>query len=203
MRFTASKRQTTARAGRRYFRRGRIDRTLYGFRRIRSSTQKRRQTLRLDCRSSIESKSGPNRQKKGGNSARHKKPKRNGKTNASPGDENGKGTAVGGQFDLFDKKTAKEHRDSAIDRVSSNNQAWLFDALAHIPKLAGETMTGEEIRLQVEIAVGPPKHHNAWGALIRQAIKEKLLIPTGQYKAMETPKSHARRTPAYWIKEAE
>lgn len=55
--------------------------------------------------------------------------------------------------------------------------------------------TGEGIRLAVMLP--PPHHHNAWGAVIRMAVRRGLLMDTGQMAHMTSKKSHARRSPVY------
>jgi hypothetical protein len=102
------------------------------------------------------------------------------------------------QQDLFG---AKQARDDALSRVSGNTGTWMHKALVAVSDLkSGVDLTGEDIRLRVADRVGNPHHHNAWGALIKAAIKNDLITPTGKYRAMQTVKSHARRTPVYYIR---
>ena len=102
------------------------------------------------------------------------------------------------QLDMF--TTATEARDAALAQVAANASDWMTEArsvLNHCP-LRGQ-VTGGDIRLWVTEIVGHPHHHNAWGALISWAIKRNILVPTGASVAMKTPKSHARKTPTYWV----
>jgi len=102
------------------------------------------------------------------------------------------------QQDLFG---AKQARDSALDQVSGNTGEWMHKALFAISIIDTEfELTGEDIRLRIADRVGNPHHHNAWGALIKAAIKQKLITPTGKQRAMQTVKSHARSTPVYYIR---
>jgi hypothetical protein len=99
------------------------------------------------------------------------------------------------QDDLF---VAKEARDKALGSVSENAGDWMDKAISAFGQLPVGEYTGEDIRLSVERLVGPPHHHNAWGAVIRTLLKKRYLKPTGRYTSMRTKKSHARRTPVYW-----
>lgn len=96
------------------------------------------------------------------------------------------------QLDLED---AIKERDAALASVAANAGSWMergLEAIGALPK--SFTGTAEEIRL--EIKVPPPHHHNAWGALIRVAVKRGLLAEIGMGQ-MKTKRSHARRTPLY------
>lgn len=102
------------------------------------------------------------------------------------------------QFDLF----AKLARDAALSQVTDNAGTWMDSALAQLNLLRREMseFTGEQIRIEIADAIGPPHHHNAWGALIMVAVNRKIIYATGAYEAMKTTKSHARRTPVYrWM----
>lgn len=102
------------------------------------------------------------------------------------------------QQDLFG---AVQARDNALNQVSGNTGKWMHKALVAVSDLrAGVDLTGEDIRLRVADRVGNPHHHNAWGALIKAAIKADLITPTGKHRAMQTVRSHARRTPVYYIR---
>ena len=58
-------------------------------------------------------------------------------------------------------------------------------------------VTGEDVRLACEAAGIRPHHHNAWGGLVREAIKQGLLVATGTYRSMKAKGSHARKTQVY------
>jgi hypothetical protein len=99
------------------------------------------------------------------------------------------------QPDLF---AARENRDKAIASVSNNaGNEWMVKALDVISSLKGEA-TGESIRILVEPRIGKPHHHNAWGAVVRTAIKRGFITFANRYEQMKTSKSHARRTPVYY-----
>jgi hypothetical protein len=43
----------------------------------------------------------------------------------------------------------------------------------------------------------PPTHFNAWGAVWMRAIKEKIIVRTGNYRRSSDPKKHAHVYPVY------
>jgi hypothetical protein len=98
--------------------------------------------------------------------------------------------------DLF---SAIEARDEALAQVSRNaGLDWMGGALLRIAAFRNWRGTAEDVRVTLLANSYPsPHHHNAWGALIKTAIKRKLIIPTGDLTNMKTKKSHARRTPVY------
>lgn len=100
--------------------------------------------------------------------------------------------------------TALEMKEKALEQISNNAGTWMenFSYALHMAALdnAGLVMTGEQVRMALEPIIGAPHHHNAWGAAIAVAIKQGLLLPTGQYIAMQGPRSHARRTPVYRLR---
>lgn len=106
------------------------------------------------------------------------------------------------QFDFGqDPEKARKARDEAMKRVGQNAGSWRGNALVALSLLEkGYTGTAEDIRIRLIMkGLEPPHHHNAWGELIRTAIKIGKLIPTGQRKQMKLAKSHARMTPVYRI----
>lgn len=101
------------------------------------------------------------------------------------------------QQDLFGAKLA---RDEALKQVNDNAGDWMSKAVTAVTLLkSGELMTGEDIRVQIVEIVGEPHHHNAWGAMIKNAISQKLIVPTGKWRPMKLPQSHARVSPIYRI----
>jgi hypothetical protein len=95
---------------------------------------------------------------------------------------------------------AELFRDEAIERVTQNSGAWMDNAIACVSRLPnGFKYTGEDIRLMLTHEIDEPHHHNAWGALIRHAVRKQLLTPTGKWQKMRTPRSHARQTPIYRV----
>jgi hypothetical protein len=103
--------------------------------------------------------------------------------------------------DLFEW-TAEKARDNSIEVVTKNDQAgprWIDRALQRIPNYPEETATGEDLRIWLEPQIGEPHHANAAGAMIRTAMRRKILTRTGEWRPMVSPKSHARMTPVYRI----
>jgi hypothetical protein len=99
------------------------------------------------------------------------------------------------QQDLF---TALLERDQALGQVEK--EPWHTRAVRAVSQLpAGAEYTGEEIRLALSRTMEQPHHHNAWGAVIMQAVKRKHLRPTDRFRQMRTAKSHARVTRVYEI----
>ena len=105
------------------------------------------------------------------------------------------------QLDMFGGPplSAKGLRDEALSRVARNSDEWMALALQQIKSLRSQmkTFTGEDLRLRLETRIGKPHHHNAMGALVKQALKLGLIERTGWFRAMTEPKSHARMTAVY------
>jgi hypothetical protein len=93
-------------------------------------------------------------------------------------------------------------RDQGIKQVSEHNENWMDEAIRAVKLwirlgFLNEDFTGEDIRIQCLKLMGHPRHPNAWGALINTLIKRKIIVPTGEYRAMKDSSSHARKTPVY------
>lgn len=103
-------------------------------------------------------------------------------------------------LDLFGGDPIKA-RDEAMKRVAENSGSWrgnAFVALSLLPK--GYTGTGEDIRIRLRMkGLAAPHHPNAWGELIKSAIKIGKLVPTKEMRKMKTEKSHARMTRVYRV----
>ena len=98
--------------------------------------------------------------------------------------------------DLF---TAAELRDRGIEKVTLNHLSWSEQALAAIPRIARQigSFTGEQMRIELEACLGPIPNPNLMGSVILNALRRKLIAPTGRRVKMETAKSHARKTDEY------
>lgn len=93
---------------------------------------------------------------------------------------------------------AIRRRDAGIKQVQRGSVDWSYQAKVCVQALPQHSeWTGEDIRLHVTKQVGPPHHHNAWGALVRSLVTSGVLVATGEWRRMQTPKSHARQTPVY------
>jgi hypothetical protein len=91
-------------------------------------------------------------------------------------------------------------RDTALARVAGNSKAWMTSMqhfIVHLP--IGWIGTAEDLRhMALEDGLGYPHHHNAWGSAAMIAIKHrKVLVKTGEFRAMRDRSSHARMTPVY------
>ena len=106
------------------------------------------------------------------------------------------------QTDLFDSTAAHQQRDVGLKAVAENNSSWMDRAIRALARLQSGEATGEDIKIALRVEIEPPEHHNAWGALIRTALHQKLLIPTGRFTRCRLPKSHARQTPIYRISQS-
>lgn len=101
------------------------------------------------------------------------------------------------QQDMFGAKLA---RDEALKRINDNSGDWMTRAVVSVSLIeTGTLMTGEDIRVRIVSIVGEPHHHNAWGAMIKNAITQKLILPTGKWRCMKLPQSHARSSPIYRV----
>ncbi len=101
------------------------------------------------------------------------------------------------QMDLF---AAREARDEALTRVSSNAGDWTTQARVAFLRafLGGWEGTGEDIRLTLtRLGLTAPHHHNAWGAFVSGLRKSGWIVPTGEWRNMKGEKSHARETKVY------
>ena len=97
------------------------------------------------------------------------------------------------QLDIFE---AALRRDAAFDTVLENAGSWkaqAYDAIASLEP--GWSGIGEELRLMLtKKGLPPPHHHNAWGAIVCGAVRMGLLSATGEWRKMQTPNSHARKS---------
>ena len=90
-------------------------------------------------------------------------------------------------------------RDASMERVIENAGAtWREQALDIFKKLpTGYQMTGEDLRLLCQKQSVTPHHHNAWGAFIARLVRTDCIVPTGEYRPMQSRGSHARETKVY------
>jgi hypothetical protein len=104
---------------------------------------------------------------------------------------------VSGRGD-FDGVAAKDARDARTEQVRDNDLTWHQSALSLIEQCipVGWKGTGEQLRIAL-LALGlpAPHHHNAWGSLVLNAQRRRLINKTGDMAHMETVRSHARMTP--------
>lgn len=102
------------------------------------------------------------------------------------------------QLGLFTGEEGKRRRDQALAAVAEKSGVFMDDALAWLVNLLPNGFyTGEMIRERIEAAGIKPHHHNAWGAVIACAVRNKHIYPTGRYVCTLAPKKHARKTQVY------
>ena len=88
-------------------------------------------------------------------------------------------------------------RDAALDRVKEKAGRWFARAMMVVQDLPQDEYIGEDIRGIVHNKIGEPHHHNAYGSLIMNAVREGLLVRTKKEGRMKDKRSHARATPTY------
>ena len=104
---------------------------------------------------------------------------------------------------------ATELRDAGVDMALDNaGAAWRARAYTHVIRrfdMAGvDGCLFETARtFAEECGVGPPPHHNAWGALCLALSRQGLLVKTGQYVSSKTARSHARVSPLWRLSKFE
>ena len=104
------------------------------------------------------------------------------------------------QRDFFsgDPNEAKRLRDAALKRVADNGGDWREQALLRIVLIESFEGMGEDLKIILRRGGLPEPHHvNAWGDVIKEAIKQGVLIPTGKWAHSKLPLSHARQNPVY------
>lgn len=106
-------------------------------------------------------------------------------------------------YDLFSyHPTGTQLRDKALERVADNaGEDFMTRAMNAIRAMPSRQLViGEDIRRHLTELGIEPHHSNAWGAVMVHAVRLKLLTPTGAWRAMKQPSSHARKTPEYYIR---
>lgn len=101
---------------------------------------------------------------------------------------------------LLDYAASKAARDEALLRVTAHaGTEFMKVGLFAIANLPDGDVTGEHVRVTLIAKNIRPHHPNAWGALVRTAVRLGLLIETGLYTHMTDVRSHARRTAIYRV----
>lgn len=106
------------------------------------------------------------------------------------------------QTSFFDDGEAERLRDEGLDKVGSHNEDWMGLALSKLNSHPRNVeVTGEELKVWLlKNGLPNPKHHNAWGCLVRLAASAGLIEPTGRACRMRLAKSHARVNPIWYFK---
>jgi hypothetical protein len=101
----------------------------------------------------------------------------------------------------FDAEKSLQNKKEGMEKVIASNLPWIEAVRERLRTIlkgrAGELLTGEDIRAALSELGFEPNHPNAWGALINDLIKKKVLLPTSQYRPMKHPRSHGRATRVY------
>jgi hypothetical protein len=91
-------------------------------------------------------------------------------------------------------------RDGGITAVTGSNEEWADDALRLLRRMhrEHEEATGEDIRVWLGLqGLAAPSDPHAWGALTNHALRLGIIDPTGEWRPMRDPRSHARQTRVY------
>ena len=101
------------------------------------------------------------------------------------------------QFGSF----AEVRRDQALKLVIAHTPpGWsrrYYEKALEQPRLK-EPFSAEDFRFFVTPVIGKPHHHNAWGAHWNLLKELGWIVPSGQWKHMQGPKSNARSTFTYY-----
>jgi hypothetical protein len=92
-------------------------------------------------------------------------------------------------------------RDEGIAIVREHNPNFMLDCLDELRSFQharmGQDFIGEEFRHFCQARGHVPKHHNAWGSLMMNAVRLGLIEGTGEYLKMKDKTSHARKSQLY------
>lgn len=90
-----------------------------------------------------------------------------------------------------DAAEARRRRDEAVERVGTNaDDEWKRRALDAVRVLAesGQNFTSDDVWARV----GSPREPRALGAVMRDAQRRELCVPTPDYRPSARPECHAR-----------
>lgn len=72
---------------------------------------------------------------------------------------------------MSEGQEGRDRRDAGIERVARPNQEWLEAVRAEARRICGWKghVTADDLQAWVRTsAIGPPTHHNAWGAVFKE-----------------------------------
>lgn len=91
-------------------------------------------------------------------------------------------------------------RDKAIEQSERNaHEHWLAVAYEAVRTLAAteHTFTSDAVWRLIDWTGATTHEPRAMGAVMKRAVKDGLIEPTGQYRKSERPQCHARPQPIY------
>lgn len=92
----------------------------------------------------------------------------------------------------------EEERDAGIAQTQLGQDEWFARALMMIRALPRSWEgISESWRPIIEAKIGPPRHHNTWGALTMTASRYGIIVDTGVRVKMRLRRSHARKSPIW------
>lgn len=107
------------------------------------------------------------------------------------------------QGSLFDTpEQVRQQKQQSLAQVESNNEDWIARAIECFRRhrlIFPSEFLAEVIREKLLPLVDHPLSHHAWGALTTRLIKAGLIIPTGEFRATRSRKTHGHRTAVYRI----
>jgi hypothetical protein len=95
---------------------------------------------------------------------------------------------------------ARTNRDAAVEQVAGNAEDWIAQAISALRRTIAEfpqDFLAEIIRERIEADIGSPHTHKAWGALTSRAIRERIIVPTGEFRTTRSKKTHGHKTAVY------
>lgn len=104
--------------------------------------------------------------------------------------------------DLFSAAAARAARDAGIARAAANAGEFMSLGLTLIAAMPPGEYQGEDIRRFLNARGVFPHKHNAYGALIRDALRRGLIAATGRFEATKSLKTHAHKTQVYTKEDA-
>lgn len=104
-------------------------------------------------------------------------------------------------WEVRDWEQAKRRRDAALAQVEESGGAWGDLAMAALVRLCRGLRQAPWETYKAALLTGgleAPHHYNAWGALVRRAVRAGLLVRVG-YTTATTPASHGTEARVYRV----
>lgn len=105
------------------------------------------------------------------------------------------------EFEFDFEGNAESARDEGIGRVREHNPNFMLKCLDELRPFKrernGRSFIAEEFRHHCQERGLVPRHPNAWGSMVMNAVRYRLIEKTGVHEKMTDKKSHARQTPLY------